>query len=142
MLPDDNPDPDFIMSIMAQKKTTSHNPILTLDLETLSSKNKIKKTLFPLKQTMGALSVRIIPEREQTPKWVPGELIGFHITKRELQIIHNSEFGPLKSVIAFPTIQSSILMFRKRYDPERLARILKVNYGIEAEPNGIIEAQA
>jgi len=82
--------------------------------------------------------VPIIPEGVPTPQWIPGELIASQVTKRQLKLIDESTFGPLKSATMFPSVMSTILVFNQRYDPIKLAEVLKANYGIEAEPNGMI----
>lgn len=110
---------------------------LTLDLTTLN-KNKSKPYNPHGKRMLGSDLVPIIPDGAPTPKSIPGELIASHISKREIQLINESMFGPLKSVTMFPSVMSSILVFPRRYNPEKLAQVLKFNYGVEAEPNGLI----
>jgi hypothetical protein len=84
--------------------------------------------------------VPLVPADSPTQKWIPGELIASQVTKMQLRLIDESQYGPLKSVTMFPSVMSAILVFEKPYNPERLAEVLKINFGVESEPNGIIQA--
>ncbi|CAL8142321.1 unnamed protein product [Orchesella dallaii] len=84
------------------------------------------------------MQVPIIPPNASAPKWVPGELIVSGITRRTVKLIDQSQFGPLRSATFIPSVQAGIIVFEKRYNPEKLAIALKYLYSIESEPNGVI----
>lgn len=84
------------------------------------------------------VTIPVIPQNETNPNWVPGELIVNEITRRQIKMLDHSQFGPLKSVTFIPSVRSGIIVFEKRYNPEKLATALKYLYGIDSEPNNMI----
>lgn len=84
------------------------------------------------------MHVPIIPKNVETPNWVPGELIVHEITRRQMKMIDQSQYGPLRSVTFVPAVRTAIVIFEKRYHPAKLAHALKYLYGIDSEPNGMI----
>lgn len=84
------------------------------------------------------IQVPIISPNATMTKWVPGELIVSEITRRQMKMIDQSRFGPLRSITFVPSVRSAIIVFEKRYNPEKLAIALKYLYGVDSEPNGMI----
>ncbi len=84
------------------------------------------------------MHVPVVPENSKSNNWVPGELIVNEITRRQIKMLDHSQFGPIKSVTFIPSIRSGIVVFEKRYNPEKLIPALKFLYGIDSEPNGMI----
>lgn len=86
------------------------------------------------------IQVPVIPQNVTKHPWVPGELIVSEITRRQMKQIDQSRFGPLRSITFVPSVRSAIIVFQKRYNPEKLAIALKYLYGIDSEPNGMISS--
>ena len=67
-------------------------------------------------------------------KWMPGEVFARGITQEQIDTIEKSQvFGSLEKVKKFNF--GTLLVFRKAYNPERLAERLMEKFGIRVEPN-------
>jgi len=88
------------------------------------------------------MQVPTVAPNALSPKWVPGELIVTGITRRTVKLIDQSQFGPLRSATFIPSVHAGIIVFEKRYNPEKLAIALKYLYSIESEPNGVINTSS
>ncbi|ODM86754.1 hypothetical protein Ocin01_19928 [Orchesella cincta] len=119
----------------SQEESRSKNPMVTRGFKDDFDMKSNRRSQLVSKLEM---QVPIIPQNVSSPKWVRGELIVHGITRRQVKMIDQSQFGPIRSATFIPSVQAGIVIFEKRYNPEKLAKALKYLYWIESEPNGVI----
>jgi hypothetical protein len=79
-----------------------------------------------------------VAEVHHTQKWQPGKLMIHDVTPESLERINKSPYGPVESKAIFQD-KIFLVTFKKPYNPEKLAEVLKRDFGIEnARPDGII----
>jgi len=79
-----------------------------------------------------------VAEVHHTQKWQPGKLMLQNVNKEALETINKSPYGPSESQAIFQD-KIFLVTFKKPYNPEKLAELLKQDYGIEgARPDGVL----
>jgi len=79
-----------------------------------------------------------VTEVHHTKKWQPGKLMINDVKKETLEAINKSIYGPSESQAIFQD-KIFLVTFKKPYNPEKLAEILKKDFGVEnARPDGVL----